>query len=1141
MFYAPHRGIIFTMRAIKKYLSFKLSLTKTGIALFAAFLFLGLSAPLHFTEAACTWKIYDCLVGVADIVLGIGILFFTPIGWIAIISLLVSFIGMIAVAVSALILNFVISDLFIQLPYTHGGIVDVGWAITRDIANLLFIAILIVIALRTMLGNTQGGIRLLPKLIGVILLVNFTKVIAGIVVDFANIITNYFLDPITNVGWIILDVFIKGQPIIRTAISTFKSMSDDHSFSTFVDAILNITQGIIGISGILETIVASVALSFVAVALTCTLLVFSIIFLVRYVAIWLLVIFSPLAFAALVLPDTAGLARKWWQGLIKWSFMGVTPAFILFLAVKIIQLRTSEPGAFKGLSKESLEIEGDLAQKIFLPLILPINEFIFWIVILVLLGMGLAAALQLQDKSARAIVKWSRKGLKSAGRWGAQKVAERQGDKFQAVGTKISTSRAARIPVLGGLVRGAGDKVAAFRSYGEKEWEKEKKQALSVKTGHNLQTAHISDDPDEFKGKIMAELEKDPEEVHGWLNRDDAYATSAEKKKKFGNMINYMSKTGRHREFLWYFPEFAGEADTKPDPNDPHDMKIMNDPTIQAEYDARFSYMPTQTPEQQAEKAAAIKRAKLTRIYASHIKKEREKYIVSIVNQDVLQGIDDNQFIILGETINSPTRLKSYEDTLKEKYASETTPGASYRSLTPPKKARVDKRVAQDYVKVLRPQNMKNIPEGKLHTDPEFLNALAQTNGKLDYKSLETIKEIQGEEDFELLLESVARENPSEFIRLGDSQRIREELMSKKMQERYEAYKNGPPPGQPGSPFAGPPYTPPPPPPPPPPPLTLAQRLQQVLPKTPPPPPPLTPPNIPPTPPPTPTPQPSTPRPSPQGGTGGATASTSSAPSAPAPTGPPLTPTSPEEQASKARVDIDVRESKTRTELDDARRLKREAEEKEFLDTINLGQNEEKNTASTASFANTRTQKPIDIPKNKAQTTGGSSKLLDAFKFQNREVFVYRMPDGTVRPFYRSSEGTDGKVKGQIYPFDGWAAAKLGGQEKGWFIKNRYYPGTKPGEPGFGYANDPKLKSDELKNIADEVNRQASQLSGALDQLPDGDITAANERLTKHKAILDQRTSKEYYKPIYEKFRQSGILDPAFEDQLIKDGVLEPK
>jgi hypothetical protein len=79
--------------------------------------------------------------------------------------------------------------------------ITIGWEITRDIANIFFIFILLIIAIATILRlESYGAKQLLAKLIIVALLVNFSLVIAFAVVDAANILALTFIKRIYPVS-----------------------------------------------------------------------------------------------------------------------------------------------------------------------------------------------------------------------------------------------------------------------------------------------------------------------------------------------------------------------------------------------------------------------------------------------------------------------------------------------------------------------------------------------------------------------------------------------------------------------------------------------------------------------------------------------------------------------------------------------------------------------------------------------------------------------------------------------------------------------------------------------------------------------------------------------------------------------------
>src|SRR3990167_10527810 len=80
----------------------------------------------------------------------------------------------------------------------NSTVVQIGWGVTRDLANMFFILILLGIALDYILFQSFGVKRALPMLIVVALLINFSLPIAGIFIDFANVFTDFFMAQVSG-------------------------------------------------------------------------------------------------------------------------------------------------------------------------------------------------------------------------------------------------------------------------------------------------------------------------------------------------------------------------------------------------------------------------------------------------------------------------------------------------------------------------------------------------------------------------------------------------------------------------------------------------------------------------------------------------------------------------------------------------------------------------------------------------------------------------------------------------------------------------------------------------------------------------------------------------------------------------------
>jgi hypothetical protein len=217
------------------------------------------------------------------------------------------------------LLDWVTSPGFISLPYTKAGsladggnpIIEVGLNITKNFVNLGLVVVLVFIALAITLRLEEYATqKTLFRLIVIALLVNFAPVICGLIVDASNIIMNYFLVGIREgISGILTDISTAGLTGTLTrpgSVTVFSLLAKG--------AVMIILNLFIGLAFLLLTFI----------------------FIFRYVAIWVLVILSPLAFVAWILPATKKFWEMWWKQLLNWSFIGIPMAFFLYLAMRSV-------------------------------------------------------------------------------------------------------------------------------------------------------------------------------------------------------------------------------------------------------------------------------------------------------------------------------------------------------------------------------------------------------------------------------------------------------------------------------------------------------------------------------------------------------------------------------------------------------------------------------------------------------------------------------------------------------------------------------------------------------------------------------------------------------------------------------------
>jgi hypothetical protein len=183
----------------------------------------------------------------------------------------------------------------LTLNTTGANPIYVIWSIIRDIANIAFVILFLIIIFSqaTSLGMSNYGIkRLLPRLLIMAILVNISYFVCAFAIDVANLLG-------AGVKGLI-EVGIKAAPLPDLGKQEWNG-----SYAGFYVAIF---AAIIGLA-LLGPLWALLAAVFSAVAFA--VLIGFVVLVVRQVLIILLVLVSPLAFAAALLPNTENWFNRW--------------------------------------------------------------------------------------------------------------------------------------------------------------------------------------------------------------------------------------------------------------------------------------------------------------------------------------------------------------------------------------------------------------------------------------------------------------------------------------------------------------------------------------------------------------------------------------------------------------------------------------------------------------------------------------------------------------------------------------------------------------------------------------------------------------------------------------------------------------
>lgn len=199
--------------------------------------------------------------------------------------------------------------------FSDSVVVSAGWVIVRDVMNIFFVMVLIVIAMGTMFGATNRfkWYQQVPRLLLFALLINFSRTICVIMIDF-------------------------GQVVMLTFANAMKGMMAGNFISVFgIDALMRFSKsadtGFTGY-GFFAAALMTVGV-LVAVIITMGILVMILIY--RIVLLWVLIVLSPLAFFLGGAKDLFGQEgyAKWWGQFKCAVLIGPILAFFVWLTLSV--------------------------------------------------------------------------------------------------------------------------------------------------------------------------------------------------------------------------------------------------------------------------------------------------------------------------------------------------------------------------------------------------------------------------------------------------------------------------------------------------------------------------------------------------------------------------------------------------------------------------------------------------------------------------------------------------------------------------------------------------------------------------------------------------------------------------------------
>lgn len=220
---------------------------------------------------------------------------------------------------SGAILNYVIQYSVVDMKTNldKANSINNAWKLVRDICNMAFIFVLLYAAIQQILGIGKDVKGLIVRVVVVAVLINFSLFFTKFVIDISNIFALMFYDAIAPGA---LSKTVSGG-LSNTLMEPLQLQT---VYKSVEGGVLNGRK--LFITGVMGTILSLIAaFTFFAVA---------IMFIIRFVVLMFVLVLSPIAFIASILPEAEKYKSQWFDALLGQAFFA--PIYFMLTWVVIV-------------------------------------------------------------------------------------------------------------------------------------------------------------------------------------------------------------------------------------------------------------------------------------------------------------------------------------------------------------------------------------------------------------------------------------------------------------------------------------------------------------------------------------------------------------------------------------------------------------------------------------------------------------------------------------------------------------------------------------------------------------------------------------------------------------------------------------
>ncbi len=259
--------------------------------------------------------------------------------------------------------------------FTSSPVVSSGWAIVRDTVNMFFVIILIAIAFGTIFGSSRfNWTQNIVKLMIFAIVINFSKTLCGIMIDFGQVVMLTFANAIRSIAagnFIQMFGLTDAVSINASAVSTTgTTATGPQAFDWFA---------------------ASFAAVFMMLIVLGTMLMLVAILLYRVVMLWVLIVISPLTW---FIGGTDGIIhsdayKTWWKKFT--CLVAIGPVLTFFLWLTLVVAGSGTVGEQSNIVSTGAD-NANLGSGGFMTSLFQMNKLISFVISIAMLYAGFEAA-----------------------------------------------------------------------------------------------------------------------------------------------------------------------------------------------------------------------------------------------------------------------------------------------------------------------------------------------------------------------------------------------------------------------------------------------------------------------------------------------------------------------------------------------------------------------------------------------------------------------------------------------------------------------------------------------------------------------------------------------------------------------------